>query len=403
LLTLETIDGFYLSQVSPSSMLSFQFTTVVLSLLYHSSIAWNSRIKRHPTRKPLVVHEETTAAFAMKSLFYEDSSEEISVRRRYLFSFPMAVLVATKSDRAMAAVQQAVGSGESKCRVNKNCLEVGEWDGAVGWGWGGKDRCDPTDPRCGADGRLRETPIVGKPVPLVPTVDADIPVRFTHVAALQIEIGRSEVGVLKMGFYGSEAPRAVEQMVDFLSESGFTAISTSSSSLGRTQPAVSLRRGGIVTSIVPTTAIEFGVPLQSVAYARSLGRSKVDEAFVPQPRPPKVDSSSLFTKKIRPHDSAGLISIPEKGLGYGGTGFESDDECYESAFLITAQAVPDLDRQNRVVIGQILDAESMAFLERLANVPTKRGIRGVIPGQTFGPPLPKVLVRQIQVSMVSPR
>lgn len=88
-------------------------------------------------------------------------------------------------------------------------------------------------------------------------------------------------------------------------------------------------------------------------------------------------------------------------MGYGGTGFESDDECYESAFLITAKAVPDLDRQNRVVIGQILDAESMAFLERLANVPTKRGIRGVIPGQTSGPPLPKVTVRQIQVSKVS--
>jgi hypothetical protein len=37
----------------------------------------------------------------------------------------------------------------------------------------------------------------------------------------------------------------------------------------------------------------------------------------------------------------------------------------------------------------------------LANLPTQRGIRGVIPGQTSGPPLPKVTVRQVQVSTVA--
>jgi cyclophilin family peptidyl-prolyl cis-trans isomerase len=399
---MSSIFGIYPSSFSTLKMPSFHFAAFVLSLLYFSSIAWSpSRVKRRSTRKS-EIRNDGTMTLPMKHRALKESSMEINVRRRHLLTIPVAVLITTENDRVLAVVQQAVGSGESNCRVKNNCLEVGEWDGAIGWGWGGKDRCDPTDPRCGTDGRLRETPIVGKPVPALPLLDADIPLQFTHVAALQIEIGRNEVGVLKMGFYGNEAPRAVQQIVDFLSQSGFTAIGQSSSSLGRTQPAVSLRRGGIVTSIVPNTAIEFGVPLQSVAYAKSMGRSKVDEAFVPQPRPPK-DASPLFTKRTRPHDSAGLISIPEKGLGYGGTGFESDDECYESSFLITAQAVPDLDRQNRVVIGQILDAESMAFLERLANVPTKRGIRGVIPGQTSGPPLPKVVVQQIQVSNVSPR
>jgi len=78
------------------------------------------------------------------------------------------------------------------CGSSRYCWEVGEWDGAVGWNWGGKDRCDPAETRCGPDGRLRETALVGQPVP-EPVAD------ITHVAAIQLEIGRGgqEVGVLK--------------------------------------------------------------------------------------------------------------------------------------------------------------------------------------------------------------
>jgi hypothetical protein len=342
----------------------------------------------------------------------EDPGDDFNPRRRSLLSMPVIllatpslVLIPTQNDQAMA-VQQAVGSGEVNCRTNNNCWEVGEWDGAIGWGWGGKDRCDPNDPRCGTDGKLRETAILGQPIPTVPTTmdretGQESKIRFTHVAAIEVEVGRNEVGVLKIGFYGNESPGAVQQLVDFLSESGFVSTVTSSSFIGMSQPAVSLRQGGIVTNIAPNKAIEFGVPLQSVAYAKSLGRSKVADTFVPQPRPKNVSYQELFVKNVRPHDCAGLISIPEKGLGYGGTGFESDDECFESAFLITASSIPTLDQQGRIIVGQILDAESMAFLERLANIPTKRGIRGVIPGQTSGPPLPKVVVRRIEVSKVS--
>jgi Cyclophilin type peptidyl-prolyl cis-trans isomerase/CLD len=308
---------------------------------------------------------------------------------------------------AMAA-ERAVGSGEVACRENNNCWQVGEWDGAVGWGWGGKDRCDAADPLCGTDGKLRTT-IVGRPVPTVPIVD-ETTVRFTDIAAIQIEVGRGEVGVLKLGFYGNEAPAAVAQLVDFLSATGFNAAATTTSSssnqkaaiLGATQPAVSLQTGGMVTGIVPNTVVEFGVPSQGNAYARSLGRAKVSDSFVPQPRPLALSSSNNDgMAMVRPHDCAGLVSVSDKGLGYGGTGFESDDECYEAAFLITADAAPALDKKKRRVIGQVLDADSMAFLERLSYIPTKRGIRGVIPGQTSGPPLPKVVVRQIQVSRVT--
>jgi cyclophilin family peptidyl-prolyl cis-trans isomerase len=361
-------------------------------------------------RSELSTSDKSTFTTSSPKKLSNDSykPEEYGNQRRMFLTATILSITASPS-KVIGAVQQAVGSGEINCRAKNNCLEVGELDGAIGWGWGGKDRCDPTNPRCGTDGKLRDTDIIGQPIPTVPTIVSSptttndaIPIRFTHIAAIQIEIGRDEIGILKIGLYGNEVPEAVQQLVNFLSESGFTATTISSSNIGQLQPAVTLQRGGIVTSIVPGKVIEFGVPIQSVAYAKSIGRSKVNENFVPQPRP--KDALSETYKTIRNHDCAGLISIPEKGLGYGGTGFESDDECYESAFVITASSVPEFDnnkQQRRIVVGQILDKDSMAFLERLANIPTKRGIRGVIPGQTSGPPLPKVVVRQVQVSEIS--
>lgn len=150
-------------------------------------------------------------------------------------------------------------------------------------------------------------------------------------------------------------------------------------------------------SIVPGTVVDFGVPSQTNAYARSRGMSKASD-FLPQPRP--LSSLTAIDTVPRSHDAAGLVSLPIKGLGYGGTGFESDDEAYESGFLVTAEAVPSLDKSRRVV-GQVLDNQSMAFLERLASLPTKRGIRGVIPGQTSGPPLLKTVVRDVAVDTVT--
>lgn len=267
-------------------------------------------------------------------------------------------------------------------------------DGFVGWEWGGKDRCDALDPNCGSNGKLRDRPLVGKPVP---PVDAK---GISSVAAIQINVGRDESGVLKLGLYNDGTDPTIQshvtQFVQFLSNEGLVTDS-SQSTIGRVTSGVSLQRSGVVTNIIPSQAITLGVSSQSYSFARSLGRAKVGDDFVPQNRP---KSLSVSSSKLRPHDCAGLISVPDKGIGYGGTGFENTDECFESAFIITADAMPSLDA-TRTVIGQVLDAPSMAFLERLANLPTQKGIRGVLPGQNFGPPLPKVSVGQIQITTVS--
>ena len=62
-----------------------------------------------------------------------------------------------------------------------------------------------------------------------------------------------------------------------------------------------------------------------------------------------------------------------------------------------------MDKENRRVIGQVLDAESMKSLARLASLPVKKGFRGVIPGQNSGPPLKKTVLTDLQVSSVMPK
>lgn len=325
----------------------------------------------------------------------QDEHGATTPRRFFLQSLLTAsasasALVVLPPSAALAAASRAVGSGEIACREAGNCLETGEWDGAIGWEWGGHDRCDAADPLCGPDGKLRDE-IVGKQVPR-PTGT------ITHAVAIQLDVGRAETGVLKLGLYGEDCPGAVQQLVTFLT-TGLLATdeSKTSNSLGQISDPVALAVGGVVASIVPGLTVEFGVPSQAYAYARSRGLSKAGDAFVPQPRP-KVDFTS--DKVLRSHDVAGLLSVAAKGLGYGGTGFESDDETFERSFLITSDSVPALDKAGRRVVGQVLDATSMAFLERLSSLTTKKGLKGVIPGQTSGPPLLKVTVRDIQVTTV---
>lgn len=60
-----------------------------------------------------------------------------------------------------------------------------------------------------------------------------------------------------------------------------------------------------------------------------------------------------------------------------------------------------MDREGRRVVGQLLDEQSMAFLARLASLPTRKGIKGVVPGQNFGPPLIKVSIDRVEVKALA--
>ena len=102
----------------------------------------------------LIVSE--TAAFS--SLMKRDVSMNLRMTKREDHVLPAAcssrkdflksvlisnIFLSTVSSPA-GAVERAIGAAEKTCREEGNCLEKFDIDGAVGWSWGGKDRCDAT-------------------------------------------------------------------------------------------------------------------------------------------------------------------------------------------------------------------------------------------------------------------
>lgn len=313
------------------------------------------------------------------------NNNETDETRRSILSQTLAstsLLIPSLANAASVPVQRAVGSGEKRCREEGNCLETFELDGAVGWNWGGTDRCDASDPNCGPGGRVREEPLVGKPVPDLNGLEV------THVVDLTLNIGvgsNAYIDTIKMGLYGNSCPELVKEMVDMCGRGGL--VTSKNLLLGA---PVRIGDGyGALTYIKPDERLEFGVASQKVAYAKSIRKAKAPEEFVPQPRPSgerlelaRAESSA------RQHDVAGLISVPKEGIGYGTFLSGSDDEAYSNAFQITAAGTPDMDKAGRKVIGQLLDAQSMDALARLAGSPTRK----LLPTQTGGAPLIKVVV-----------
>ena len=254
------------------------------------------------------------------------------------------------------------------------------------------ERCDVGNPRCGSDGILRDSAPTGKPIPRVTN-------KITHVVQLIIEIGERgfEVGPIRFGLYGEDCPGSVQQMLQFLTR-GISSMSqeTLQNSIGMMYAPVSILEGGSVPTVCPGKAVDFGVASQAKAYAQSRGLRTVPE-FVPQQRPQQTLENEARPRK---HDVAGLVSIPAKGIGYATSSSGSDDEAYASAFSITVDEALELDKLNRRVIGQIIDDESMTFLARLASLPVQKGIKGVVPGKSSGPPLLKVTIRDAGVQKV---
>lgn len=75
-----------------------------------------------------------------------DRAAACSSRKHFLKSVLISnIFLSTCAASSPAgAVERAVGAYEKSCREEGNCLEKFDIDGAVGWNWGGRDRCDAT-------------------------------------------------------------------------------------------------------------------------------------------------------------------------------------------------------------------------------------------------------------------
>ncbi|KAL7548269.1 hypothetical protein ACHAWF_011558 [Thalassiosira exigua] len=240
-----------------------------------------------------------------------------------------------------------------------------------------------------------DLPASGQPVPPVTN-------RITYVVQLIVDVGErrdGDAGYLRFGLYGDDCPGSVKQMLLFLTR-GITSLDRASldDRLEVETMPVSLGDGnGSVQNVCPGSGIDFGVPSQSKAFAGNKGTRAAGPDFVPQGRPAPTLEGEAFP---RPHAAAGLVSVPAKGIGYGSDG-ANPDEIFSSAFTITAGATPALDElssgRRRRVIGQVIDDESMRFLDRLANLPVQKKLGK---GGASGPPLLKVRVRDADVQKV---
>ncbi|KAL3774886.1 hypothetical protein ACHAW5_007304 [Stephanodiscus triporus] len=311
-----------------------------------------------------------------------------------VFPPPLLLRPVSSANAASVPVQRAVGSAESKCQSEGNCLEKLDIDGAVGWNWGGVDRCDASDPLCGPDGTMRD----GVPRGTTPPPRDDANYEITDVVVMTLVIGSGsnvETRTLRMGLYGRRCPESAREMIDLCGATGLVT----SRDLLLGSPVRLGRGGGSLTYVRPGERIDFGVPSQRVAYARSTRKAKAPDEYVPQTRPGGDRLKSVREEVSgRGHDAAGLVSIPREGIGYGGgLVLGKDDEAYASSFQITARAVPEMDGEGRKVIGQLLDGESMDVLARLAGSPTRK----MLPGQNGGTPLIKVNVEDCAVYSVA--
>lgn len=321
----------------------------------------------------------------LSSSALEAEGNERSLDRRVMLCSLSTMILAPSPANAV----RAIGGAEEDCRAAGNCLEIGELDGAIGWTWGGKDRCEAADPRCGPNGQMMDSLPSGEPVP------DKIGLEVTSTVTLEFGIGTrsdAEKATIRLGLYGKNNPESVKQFVEFIS-SGLRTTSDLAfeNGMGIESVPVSLSRGGTLAQIEPNKRLDIGIPSQAAAYARSKGRNKIDD-FLAQPRPKPIQE-----EPTRGRDAAGLLTIPAKGIGYGGTNIETDDEAFASSFQITAAPFNNNRDQSQRVIGQVVDTESMASLARLASLPTKKGFKGVIPGQNSGPPLLKVSLTGISV------
>jgi hypothetical protein len=353
------------------------FKKIICFQLCLSQVAsFSSRVQRNVSTKLMMNDEKTEAT---------------SSRKEFLKSTLLSTaFIAAGSSSPANAVERAIGASEKRCREEGNCLEKFDIDGAVGWNWGGRDRCDASDPRCGLDGQLMESAPTGEDVPK-PVDASGNELKITNIAQIEIAIGKKEKGTLTVGLYGDASPASVAQFLEFLSDG---IVTTSKLMLengyGVSTAPILFPIGGNLNVIYPKSRLDFGIVSQGNAYARGRNLNRIPEDFVPQPRP----NADVISKEasVRTHSTAGLLSIPKNGLGYGGSGYESDDEAFASSFQITADNVSSMDRESRKVIGQLMDESSMAFLARLASTPTRKGLKGIIPGQNAGPPLVKTSV-----------
>ena len=111
------------------AVLVFILSTHHVIAFQTNSLAMKSKVEN---RSLHIMHEKR-----------KNNDIQSSIRRKFLYETISLTGFLVGTSSPANAVERAVGGAEKSCREEGNCLEKFEIDGAVGWSWGGKDRCDP--------------------------------------------------------------------------------------------------------------------------------------------------------------------------------------------------------------------------------------------------------------------
>ena len=164
--------------------------------------------------------------------------------------------------------------------------------------------------------------------------------KITSRASLAIAIGTAEPKMLTVGLYGDEAPKSVDL---------FRGLCAGTLDGGLTY------RGSTGTRVEPDRAIVLGH--LSAGSAQEIERSIDSTGYV---RSTLVNLAEQYTNddaNALSHDRPGLVSMRK-----GGGEFE---------FVLTPKSNPSLD-VNRVVIGEVIDSDSLALVRDLNTVPSRK-------------------------------
>jgi len=202
--------------------------------------------------------------------------------------------------------------------------------GAIGIIWGGRERCDPTDPTCQAGGVEGSAADARE----VPQPRAAVTERFV----MDVLISGQTVGRLTLGVYRDAAPDSCDT---------FSQLARGTLRSEPDDVPATLERSTAFRVLKGREVVLGALKAPSGQLKLIAGKTKPQRFSVVPPR--NKDTNALS------HDAAGLLSMRRGGGSF--------------AFVLTPEANAALDKE-WIVIGQILDAEGMQILARLNSLPT---------------------------------
>ena len=256
-------------------------------------------------------------------------------------------------------------------------MEKGDLDGAIGYVWGAKDRCDALGNGvilggC-SDGGL--TSSEGPVVHLPPVSDSKLD------STLDIAIGlgparSEEIYPIRIGILRNTDAKLRDQVKDLLSGAGF--------GIGKGFIPVKLAEGGSITNVKSKQSIGIGVKSQLVGYKKQNNVRKLPDNLSLMGRVTKLSSkSSLVDTGDDFGTHFGLVVAPRLGIGYGVTGSDSlvrmtvkDDELYARCFRILTEPESKIQRGESIVGVVIDDGGDGMVITKMSSLPLSKGLFG---------------------------